>query len=411
MERPATLDGVFTDCSRNEPALAAYLGFRNKSHLRRFRFTYLVIEPLQLFIRIRQGSVIKDVRQVINGWDVNKASQQTLEDITLKLDQVPTTGSKGYNKQHKAQVVTVLADLLLYTYRSIPADLQAVDSNARQVRALKWIEGNFHVVIPPFDLHDVVEMPQLGPLQGESMLEATNRIVNLFQSVSFMCAKSRFGGAFGPKVTEPYADETIPDDFKPVWMREQEVQEPDRDDATSPLQIRTFTLIWDRARTTRYSEALHEHLTQYVDMNLLSMPEQCMSNSDPRAFNDGGQWRDEVRRQLDLVSLKLDFARIEMGSEGDSIVVYTEKLTKSWETLMSKVGEWQAENIDVKFALKPIEFDGYDYPFEYEGPPLAIANLVEVDQSGDIRFTTSDDNLQIGMRIKAPIIRLLIFNL
>jgi hypothetical protein len=137
-----------------------------------------------------------------------------------------------------------------------------------------------------------------------------NRIHNLFQSLSSILAPTRYKGSFRESITEPYTREAIQNDHKPYWMRDEFQHQRSADQTSISVQAQsppslTFILVWIETRITKYTDDLNAHINEYVNRNLLNMPARASANKDPRVYLNGGQWRDEMRRQLNLPNLWL----------------------------------------------------------------------------------------------------------
>ena len=75
-----------------------------------------------------------------------------------------------------------------------------------------------------------------------------------------------------------------------------------------------MTLIWDRVTKTKSTETLDEHLNGYVIQKELTAPnakQPC--HKDQRVYPTGGLWRDMLRHQLLLQSLRLEFVSIRLA--------------------------------------------------------------------------------------------------
>ena len=48
------------------------------------------------------------------------------------------------------------------------------------------------------------------------------------------------------------------------------------------FQAMVFILIWDKERVTRYTFNLAAYITNYVNKNLLIIPDETQANADPR---------------------------------------------------------------------------------------------------------------------------------
>ena len=387
----------------NEPKLAAYLGFTNKGDFRRFRFSYLVIQPFMIWKLFRVGSIYKDAQQYLEEkGEYNHDEVLLWEQLLSKWDQIRLITVKT---QKRVQEAELLGELLLYVYKSMQdIDFASKDTSTKQVEHVKWLEGNSNVVIPAFDLSDIQQLPSLGPHHGETFLEPINRIYNLLSSLGFVLAPSRFNGSFGSKVASPYALEIIGTEHLPLWMNvaDEEDQSDQQQQSITMFPAIKFILIWNKERKTRYTTDLLQHIKDHIEPELLKMPGESVSKTDPRQYHNGAQWRDDIRRELLFEKLRVDFASMDVTTGGFEDNILSEGSGSPWTTIVDRLRKAQAgDDITFIYTLKPIDLDE-EYPFEFDGPPLALQDSIQFTSSGDVAWIphTSIGQPQVDQEIE-----------
>lgn len=152
-------------------------------------------------------------------------------------------------------------------------------------------------------------------------------------------AAFQFGSSFGPKVTSPYASEIV-----------QDLSE------VAVLPAVSFLLVWDKNQITRYTNELNEHIANHVNVNSLSMPGRDQSESDPRQYANGGRWRDEIRRQLKLPALLVDFASIIFEHLDEERILLTGRTITPWTDFITwLIGLPDGSEVTVAYTLMPLK--------------------------------------------------------
>lgn len=143
------------------------------------------------------------------------------------MNEIDDAGSRARKRTIHIQLC---AELLLYVYSSIQSiDFTTAEAIYRQEDAVDWLQQKLSVFLPKLEIGFIEQFLRLGPFHPENLEEATNRVANLFFSLMFVLAPTRFKGAFGAQVLRPYANEMISRDHMLAWM----VSEEAADDTAS----------------------------------------------------------------------------------------------------------------------------------------------------------------------------------
>lgn len=244
--------------------------------------------------------------------------------------------------------------------------------------------------VPDFDTEAIIP-PKLGPHidLDEHMLEKYNRTHNLIRSVAWLTSQSRWKDKIGKN--DPFPIRQVHPSYTPRWMianSNASVQKTKVD--TFPAK--KISLVYDRKRKTKWTEELIAHVRDYVEAQGLAMPPlevRCLR--DPRAFDSGEQWRDTVRRQLSMESLRVEFftlAFVELpkseGAEGIKMPFYASSSQNlySWRQVKDALLQSDLE-VQFVYTLKPLDEDE-DFQYEYSGAPLALQEDFHLGADGDI---------------------------
>ncbi len=97
----------------------------------------------------------------------------------------------------------------------------------------------------------------------------------------------------------------------------------------------SFVLIRNKNWFTRYMiNELNEHITEYIDVNLLMMLKNCTSNINSRYYVNDKQERNEIQQQPALSVLRLDFVSIFVQRVKNLKLILSNKLaTMLWTTV------------------------------------------------------------------------------
>ena len=158
----------------------------------------------------------------------------------------------------------------------------------------------------PFDQANIHERP-IMQREDEDYFEVVNRMIYLMRGTRHFLAPTRWNALF--KIRNPCKSEIIQESYRPVWMQNHEETTNQIENIPSSTKPDlTLTLHLDERRT-KGSEQLDAHIESHVNTNLLAMPSVMRCVSDPRAFPDGEEFRDRLRKQLVVVMIvggKLD---------------------------------------------------------------------------------------------------------
>ena len=190
------------------------------------------------------------------------------------------------------------------------------------------------------------------------------------------------------KDTNPFGARAIHPSSLPRWMVPGKTSKDTTPKHPSMPSMQIY-LFHNTDQKTKHSESLEAHVKEHVELEGLTMPETKLHPAkDPRYFQSGKQWRDTVRRQLNLEKLKLEFFTMHLelvGAEGSSekkIQAFGPAKGSPWSEVR---GALLQTDIEARFTytLRPLEEDE-EFELEYHGVPISLQTDFRVGGDGDI---------------------------
>ena len=387
-------------CYKSEPKCAAYLGYTDVGEFRKFEFSFLVLEFYNTWGKHCSGKssnvpleLVRDLQNpdVDFPEDPLDAARKYGPDVALKN---PTATVAHRNTERDNNANYLMASLIYRLAQRLEkgvAGLSVDDMQARQAKASQgFLELTKHT-LPPIDPNNLI-MPKLGPHidLGEVELEKYNRVLNLLRSITHTTSGSRWN----EKMTaDPFCARMLHPSSLPRWMVREKVHE-DTAPKHPALSTKHIHLVHDSEHRTKYSESLQAHISDYVEIEGLSMPEiKQYPAKDPRYFQSGEQWRDTVRRQLNMQKLRielftmhLEYSDEEAGSLKKAHVFGPAKVLP-WSEVKGILLQTDLE-VQFLYTVRPLDADE-DYEPEYHGVPISLEADFRVGQDGDIERVTA----------------------
>jgi hypothetical protein len=165
------------------------------------------------------------------------------------------------------------------------------------------------------------------------------------------------------------------------------------------LPEKEFSLVWDTKSKSKYSEELQEHIDGFIEESFKSMPAPVQAcHADPRAYLNGAQWRDEVRHQLALQELHVNFASINIEYESVRQNIFGRNNAIPWPDVLTILNTVDTP-ISFVYVLRA-GYDGDQWVPEYVGPPLALSKDMNVSPYGEFSAVITPTKLTIPDRTR-----------
>lgn len=394
---------TFATFAKNEPKVAAYLGYSDLCEFRKFRFCGPVLHWYTVFSKNINNRPSSYAFQLL--CDLSAISDKfgsDAETLLQKYPIVPNTTNRVERQQNKGNYDYIYAGIIFH----LANDIEKVNTDgtlliqARDQDAVKAFEEMVQVTIPLFEPHSIVP-PVLGPRADleEDVMEKYSRAYTVLKSLQTITAQSKWIASFASK-PDPFQSVKIGSDVLPTWMQPQTAEEQANVllQEKSPLATKTFTMQFDRSVKSKFEADLCEHEESHIIYNSLIMPPASVKpNRDPRLYPLGSMWRDTLRYQLNFAALQIDFLRISVkcaltpGTAASipvrSIVVFDSVnmgAASPWTDVQAFLKTPEIISFVFTYTLRVVEAEEDDYEYEYEGPPLGVHDVIQITPDDDI---------------------------
>jgi hypothetical protein len=365
----------------------AYLGYTDIAEYRKFRFSTPILQSYNLLVRYNVlgqhsrhvFSVLKDVV------DPNEAFGTNIEELEAK-----------YTSNHKMTPNDrdyFFAGVVFHLANELDAESVANPSHPLY-QTDKDTQNQFEAVsgfsIPDFDPNTVIP-PMIGPHEKweESHLEKYSRVFAVIKNLQTLQSPSRRKSSFLDR-DKPYESQVIDKTCVPIWMQDCQASAPiTRPTITKPSIPHKLVLLQiDRTAKNKQEKELVTHIEEFIMMEGYEMPIGTITvEKDPRIYSHGTEWRDLLRRQLELPKLRLDFTYLAFPdtSTGGSMIVIYNRLNRKTEAAWSDViRALKSDTLPVTVVCRfcVIDYDEDNYEFEYHGVPTSLEQ--DIVHAGDI---------------------------
>ncbi|OBT75776.1 hypothetical protein VF21_05558 [Pseudogymnoascus sp. 05NY08] len=367
---------------KNESMTCAYLGFDDLADLRRLRVSIPVLIAHQVleenYFNKRRASkhafsILRDLDEESKVIDFGA----NMDELTAKYV-VPnmSTHSRDY----------LLAGILYHLANTV----EAVDEMWKNDdTVVATFEQAMNCKITPFDRNNVM-LPELGPREEfqEDVMERYSRIFVLIKHLQNRLSSS-MRSYFN---TEEYNSVTVQRNSIPVWMRStahtEEQSKPKAPPATRRFQPKKSILAINRDEHTRVEALLVEHNESYVLYNSMELPKgRIDATHDPRFYENGDEWRDSIRRQLNMFNLRIDISSIILSSIPVERMIVFDSVTHTnavrWSEVLEMLNKDDEEAVFTiqLCALDEVDIDEGEYPYEFQGIPFNLKDsMIIIDQ-------------------------------
>ncbi|KFY93428.1 hypothetical protein V498_04442 [Pseudogymnoascus sp. VKM F-4517 (FW-2822)] len=370
---------------KNEAAACAYLGFTDLADLRRLRVSIPVLTAYQIleknYFNKRRAS--KHAFSILRDLD----SESKKIDFGANLNELSAKYIVPNMSIHSRDYL--LAGVIYHLSNTIEdADEMWKDDDAIVAK----FEKDMGCTITPFDRGTVI-LPELGPLAEfeEDVMERYSRTFVLIKHLQHRLSSS-MRSYFN---AEEYSSVTVLKSSVPVWMRTTThvggQSKPNVAPTIPRFQPKEIHLTIDRGQHTKIESLLVEHNESYVLYHSMRLPEGTFdATHDPRFYEHGDEWRDSIRRQLNMYKLRIDISSMSLSSiPVEGIIVYdsvsdaeTAK-TALWRDVLEILRRdcEQAVFTIQLCALDDVDIDEEDYPYEFRGVPFNLKDaMIIIDQ-------------------------------
>lgn len=191
---------------RNEPKVAAYLGFTNVGDFRKYRFSWPILKWYLVFQQHCPLSKDRDASMFAN----NAEDLVALYSVETATRRSETRHSKTY----------IHAGILFHMRRDL--ETGNIYDKTLQRRFQKDFQEKFNITILPYNIITVVK-GDLSPFvkYGEHQLEPYSRVCALIRSLQHVITPSKWDDIFVKKKDKVFfPNVSIGQDAVPSWMRE-----------------------------------------------------------------------------------------------------------------------------------------------------------------------------------------------
>ncbi len=392
---------------KNEPKIAAYLGYTDVMEFRKFRFSAIVLEWYLCYHKYCQARSIKIPLALLRDLpDLPSAFPKSTKDLLnyYPIVEPETRDNRKDNTQNRdyiyAGILYNLANLIDQARASYVFD-PAVHKDISN-RFEKAFDKITDFKIPAFD-PSKIQFPILGPRPEfeEHVLERYSRVNAVIKSLQVVLAPTKWRETFNTKF--PFKSTKIAADMIPTWMRSPDTKDVQAVTTTfsgpNARPKKKFFLTLDMETRTKANLELKKHIENHVEYNSLRMPEiMTEADRDPRDYPLGEMWRDTIRRQLCFSELQVDFLTIKLNPKfpafGGALLVYdlmTPAARAPWHDVLSYISE---EIPEFTFTYTLHVVDDMEFDYEYSGPLLAIQEDIELTADKDIAAKPAADSKQ-----------------
>ena len=202
----------------------------------------------------------------------------------------------------------------------------------------------------------------------------------------------------------PFEKTLITPDYIPAWMRSTEKTPNFSTLVQKAIEkpIRIFNLVHDVETKTKWSAELDIHVKDFITFNGLRLPDvKNTAAKDPRDYLTGEMFRDSMRRQLNLASLKVDFMTMKVEPSFvpvRSLLIYDSNNLDSvcaWSDAKRLFESEEGMEFNFVYTLRVLGEDEEEKDlFEYHGPPLALIDQIVVTEDMDIALKEPDNSVE-----------------
>lgn len=395
------LDNIkrFIKCHDSEPKCAAYVGFTDLGQFRKFQFSYIVLEVFKLWEKYcMQGKSSNIPLQLIK--DLQNPNEVFPEDLSDAVKRygpnavlMNPNAKESLQQRERDNNLSYLKATLIYRLTNRIERVLPIDDGdglkARQATATEDFREATNLSILAYD-PTTITMPELGPHThlGELSLEKYNRVMTVLRSIGHTMSGERWVQKLGAE--DPFGAYRLHPSSWPRWMI-QEKKPTDTAPKVPSFPSKHIHLVHKSEQKTKHSVALQAHIEEHVEPEGLYMPEiKQFPSKDPRHFESGEQWRDTLRRQLNMQKLRIEFFTMHLeSSEGEGEAISVKKIPvygPAQSVPWSEVNKILLQtNLEVQFAytVRPLA-EGEDYEPEYHGVPRSLEADLRVGVDKDI---------------------------
>ncbi|KAL8841352.1 MAG: hypothetical protein Q9170_000983 [Blastenia crenularia] len=382
----------FLSCFNSEPKCAAYLGFADLGEWRKFEFSFHVLEYYLVWGKYCIGKpaiiALELIRDLVH--DPAECFPADLQDAVKKYGPEvalsnPEAAARLQAMERESNTHYLMATIIyrLTEYLEAYSPKMTIEElQQRQETAAIGFQQLTKRKVPSSDVSSVL-MPRLGPYHelGEVDLEKYNRVVNLLRSVAHTVSGSRWKEKMGAKGA--LERRKLHPSSLPRWM----IPEPDVgkliENQPKSLPSKAILLAWNSEQRTKYSEALANHIRDFVEVEGLSISNaEEYPVKDPRYFQSGPQWRDTVRRQLNFSRLRVEFFTLNMMFSEAKLLVFGPGKVTPWEEIKNLLFQ-NSERVVFSYTLRPL-LEEEDFELEFRGVPIGLQADFRISSDGDI---------------------------
>ena len=379
----------YTEFFKNEPKTAAYLGYTDIAEFCKFRFSDPVIEAFLLHQEYCQNWTAKTSLQMIEC--SSNFKDEFSADIKVMLAKYLSDPDVNIWSQTFCDSIYITVIYRLTETIEAMSSMSVQDLTDRQAQ----VSSKFKAVFTTFILLTIditmLQYSRLEPFHNirEIDLEKYSCVNALLKSLQCAIAPSWWNEMFEKAGFNLFVLTQISADSTSSWMWAA--------DSTANLSLmtmsltqflhlkKTFTLFLDRSQWTKYSVTLNQHINNFIIFNSLHLLLQlCLAAKDPHAFPTGKIWCDTVCRQLNLMTLQVNFLLIHI-CDSDSVsaqrmLIYDSYLldeVKLWTDVLAFLKS-SVSVFYIMYTLQVVDMNADNNYYEYNDLSLAVQEEFEV---------------------------------
>lgn len=378
---------------KSESVTCAYVGFDDVSDIKRLRVATPVLEAYQLLHKnvFAKKRASKHAFGILRDLADNSKAVEFGQNQDELVNKYVVVGMSSHSRDY------LLAGVLYHLANTLEDQNEVWKTDDTVVATF---EKDMKCTIPPFDRSSIM-LPVLGPRPEfeEHQMERYSRVFAIIKHL-----QNKLTGSI--KVyfnTEKYTSMKVAPTSIPEWMRSKSgtrtVTKPGASSVVPRFPPKQLTLEIKRGSSTKVEADLAKHEELYVLFNSMALPKGAVDAvHDPRLYENGAEWRDSVRRQLNMFDLRIDICSIMMPlTLEQGVVIVYDSITRSKSTVWSEVLRLLRKDADdVVFsiqlkALDDTDIEESEYPYEYQGVPMSLSGTMIIVND---ELVTSDTVVQ-----------------
>ncbi|KAF2002153.1 hypothetical protein P154DRAFT_618890 [Amniculicola lignicola CBS 123094] len=347
----------FINIENPELTIAAYCGFKNLGVFRRFYLSDFVLPFFNAFTEYKGYSrkhtlgLLEEAQKEV--WDAD-------EDVRQKFPLTKDVDTAEGTKTQLNYGVGLIAWQLLRTVRK-GVLASGTDTDAER----KKFEQTTKQALPPLLPFPAEHLPNLGPHDGETHLEALNRVLCLFQHMRHVIMPLQWGRRFNePKQWD--ASSVIGPEWVPRWMRQ---VEEDTSPPSSSSSSNGLGELPDESTPTSEKKTAIE--SRPVNIKWKKQSQMYPQQKKYLAFLEDSDVLDSIKTEV-VITIPNQNTPGGHGPEKSFPA-----LKGDWEEILAIVFNHKANDPAVYFTCLFMERGDGVSPWEFNGPPPMFEALLE----------------------------------